>query len=779
MMTKSIDQINYKKLIDTYKMSACNPVYRYWELVEDLLSNAYDILVNDNLNKRIPRSRDVDEIISNYLLEIGTGNGRQKDVHSRIIKWANEKLNDLLKKEKNSLLEIDGYLFCNKVYECEKNFNRFKSWAKNAFFRVYNSSLTPNICDTFYEKFIENIFCEIKKKLVENIISLIEEYRLGDTSNIKSITNSIKIIIKVCNFCDGENEDIDVSASSCEKEFESAYLKIVGKECAKKIAENRLDIVNNNRFAERCMEVINIEIDFMNKFKIQHCSKKIQELLNNIIIFGNKDIIIKEFYMTYKKNKSAINREFCSNIDYLISKLNDEKVYDDIGNMMAKMISDDFEEVISRYFEMFKTKPGSEKYLIDSFIDVSTEYRDIVNTNFKNIEKILNKHINKCLESITAKKMVGKNDVVISFVEIFAKFCDMVLKKEYKINDSVSENEKFSELWYINNICNVIQRIQDKDMYEIYHKYYLIKRLLQSQYKIDLETEFIFKCKKIFGYNLTKVWETLVGDVIKSAALSIEFKEKQREADQSIDVNYNVFSQNSFNEQVVNISLHPIMTEHLNTFENYYFSKYPNRKLSWRNNFSTCVLKCYFSNSSKEITMSAIQGSIMLYLNTSRNISILNILDYFNINIETFKEHIFPLVFSTYNILIRKDGNNNPITTQFSGATCEIIDINNNYVNKLKKFSVLNVVKQATKKEDDTESKINESRFVQYRACIVRILKSRKSLRYNDLILTVTNQLAKFFPPTIPEIKKAIESLIDKEYIARDDEDTSLLKYQS
>jgi hypothetical protein len=47
------------------------------------------------------------------------------------------------------------------------------------------------------------------------------------------------------------------------------------------------------------------------------------------------------------------------------------------------------------------------------------------------------------------------------------------------------------------------------------------------------------------------------------------------------------------------------------------------------------------------------------------------------------------------------------------------------------------------------------------KACIVRIMKSRKQMTHNDLVNEVTRQLASRFQPNPLGIKKRIEGLIE------------------
>jgi cullin-4 len=108
--------------------------------------------------------------------------------------------------------------------------------------------------------------------------------------------------------------------------------------------------------------------------------------------------------------------------------------------------------------------------------------------------------------------------------------------------------------------------------------------------------------------------------------------------------------------------------------------------------------------------------------------------------------------------------------------------------------------KEAKQKRDATNEKVWESRQYQIDACLVRfvferfdknidifsnmnartqvrMMKTRKTLKHNDLVAECA-RLVKF--PVEPiRIKKRIESLLDREYIKRDDSDSSTYHYIS
>lgn len=59
----------------------------------------------------------------------------------------------------------------------------------------------------------------------------------------------------------------------------------------------------------------------------------------------------------------------------------------------------------------------------------------------------------------------------------------------------------------------------------------------------------------------------------------------------------------------------------------------------------------------------------------------------------------------------------------------------------------------------------------------MRIMKSRRALKHQQLVVEVNQQLQKMFKPELRLIKKRIDDLISREYLERDKDDPNTFKY--
>jgi cullin 3 len=106
----------------------------------------------------------------------------------------------------------------------------------------------------------------------------------------------------------------------------------------------------------------------------------------------------------------------------------------------------------------------------------------------------------------------------------------------------------------------------------------------------------------------------------------------------------------------------------------------------------------------------------------------------------------------------------------------DVFTVNDGFTSKLirVKINTVSAKGESDPERQETRVKVDDDRKHEIEAAIVRIMKARKKMQHNLLVTEVTNQLKSRFLPSPVVIKKRIESLIEREYLARSTEDMSV-----
>jgi cullin 3 len=109
----------------------------------------------------------------------------------------------------------------------------------------------------------------------------------------------------------------------------------------------------------------------------------------------------------------------------------------------------------------------------------------------------------------------------------------------------------------------------------------------------------------------------------------------------------------------------------------------------------------------------------------------------------------------------------------------DILSVNDAFTSKLirVKINTVSAKGESDPERVETRVKVDDDRKHEIEAAIVRIMKARKKMPHNLLVTEVTNQLKSRFLPSPVVIKKRIESLIDRDYLARSSEDMKVYTY--
>ncbi|KAL0310541.1 UNVERIFIED_CONTAM: Cullin-4 [Sesamum angustifolium] len=195
-------------------------------------------------------------------------------------------------------------------------------------------------------------------------------------------------------------------------------------------------------------------------------------------------------------------------------------------------------------------------------------------------------------------------------------------------------------------------------------------------------------------------------------------------------------------------------------FKEFYLSKYSGRRLMWQNSLGHCVLKAEFPKGKKELAVSLFQTVVLMLFNDAQKLSFQDIKESTGIEDKELRRTLQSLACGKFRVLQKipkgrdvEDDDSFVFNDQFTAPLYRI------KVNAIQ-------MKETVEENTSTTERVFQDRQYQVDAAIVRIMKTRKVLSHTLLITELFQQLK--FPIKPADLKKRIESLIDREYLERD-----------
>ncbi|XP_071706228.1 cullin-4-like [Rutidosis leptorrhynchoides] len=352
--------------------------------------------------------------------------------------------------------------------------------------------------------------------------------------------------------------------------------------------------------------------------------------------------------------------------------------------------------------------------------------------------------------------------------ELIAKFLDEKLRAG---NKGTSEEELEGTL---DKVLVLFRFIQGKDVFEAFYKKDLAKRLLLGKSaSIDAEKSMISKLKTECGSQFTNKLEGMFKDIELSKEINESFKQSSQartKLPSGIEMSVHVLTTGYWpTYPVMDVRLPHELNVYQDIFREFYLSKYSGRRLMWQHSLGHCVLKAEFPKGKKELAVSLYQTVVLMLFNDAEKLSFQDIKDATSIEDKELRRTLQSLACGKVRVLLKspkgREVEDNDSFMFHDAFTAPLYRIKVNAIQ----------LKETVEENTSTTERVFQDRQYQVDAAIVRIMKTRKVLSHTLLITELFQQLK--FPIKPSDLKKRIESLIDREYLERDKTNPQIYNY--
>ncbi|KAI9230653.1 MAG: Cullin [Piptocephalis tieghemiana] len=384
---------------------------------------------------------------------------------------------------------------------------------------------------------------------------------------------------------------------------------------------------------------------------------------------------------------------------------------------------------------------------------------------------------------------VGMRTSPNGVAEALARWMDQRLQSSKKaVREITDEPSTSSSMTWLTEALILFRFLQSKDVFEAIYKLALSRRLLLARSaSIDQEKAVLDRLTTECGSNFTRRLKGMFTDMKTSKDLMQQFRQSdygRRISKDGLGFHVHVLSQAHWPSYplIQGIILPPDLLKAKDSFTSFYQGNTRGRRLQWQPSLDHCLVRANLPKGRKELSVSLYQALVLYLFNLSPKdsgegeeivLSVQEIENRTGLRGKELRRTLQSLACGKTRLLQKMPkGREVGPKDQFSlrlNFTSPLI--------RLRIPMVLESTGQGEEERERTKQRVQQDRQYQMDASIVRIMKARRSLSHQHLILELYDQL-NFFIPEL-EIKKRIESLIEREYMERSAEDQQLYLYVS
>ncbi|KAI7982239.1 Cullin-1 [Camellia lanceoleosa] len=611
----------------------------------------------------------------------------------------------------------------------------------------------PGLNDVGLTCFRDLVYQELKGKVRDAVITLIDQEREAEQVDRALLKNILGIFVEIGM---GQNE-------CYENDFEEDMLKDSAAYYSRK-ASNWIVEDSCPGYMLKAEECLKKERDRVSHYLHSSSEPKLVEKVQNelLVVYGTQ--------LLEKENSGcrALLRddkvEDLSRMYRLYCKI--PKGLDPVANIFKQHVTAEGTALVQQAEDATSKKAenavvSQEQVFVRKVIELHDKYMAYVNDCFAN-HTLFHKALKEAFEVFCNKQVSG-----CSSAELLASFCDNILKKggNEKLNDEAIEDT-------LDKVVKLLAYVSDKDLYAEFYRKKLSRRLLfDKSANDDHERLILTKLKQQCGGQFTSKMEGMVTDLTLAKENQNHFKEyldNSPNTNPGIDLTVTVLTTGFWpTYKSSDLSLPAEMVKCVEVFKEFYQTKTKHRKLTWIYSLGTCNIIGKFEPKTIELIVGTYQAAALLLFNASDRLSYSEIKTQLNLADDDLVRLLQSLSCAKYKIL-NKEPNTKTVTPN------DYFEFNSKFTDRMRRIRIpLPPVDERKKVVED----VDKDRRYAIDASIVRIMKSRKVLGHQQLVMECVEQLSRMFKPDFKAIKKRIEDLITRDYLERDKENPNLFRY--
>ncbi|KAG9147355.1 hypothetical protein Leryth_021426 [Lithospermum erythrorhizon] len=582
---------------------------------------------------------------------------------------------------------------------------------------------------------------KIQPRLLNTLLELIHRERTAEVINRGLMRNIVKMLM-------------DIGPSVYQEDFEKPFLE-VSADFYRAESQKFIECCDCGDYLKKAEMRLNEEIERVSHYLDTKSEAKITRVVENEMIANHM------LRLVHMENSGLVNL------------LLDDK-YEDLGRIYSlfhrvfnglSTIRDVMTAHLRETGKQLVTDPEKLKdpvEFVQCLLNEKDKYDKIIGSSFNN-DKTFQNALNSSFEFF-----INLNPRSPEYISLYV---DDKLRKGLK---GVSEEEIDTIL---DKVMMLFRYLQEKDVFEKYYKQHLAKRLLSGKtISDDAERSLIVKLKTECGYQFTSKLEGMFTDMKTSQDTMQGFYAAcGSELEDGPALVVQVLTTGSWPTQSsVSCNLPSEISTLCERFRSYYLGTHTGRRLTWQTNMGSADLKATFGKGQKhELNVSTYQMCVLMLFNNSEGLSYKEIEQATEIPSSDLKRCLQSLACVKGKNVLKKE----PMSKDIGEDDTFLV--NDKFTSKFYKVKIGTVVaqKESEPEKQETRQRVEEDRKPQIEAAIVRIMKSRRLLDHNNIITEVTKQLQSRFLANPGEIKKRLESLIERDFLERDDADRKLYRY--